>query len=274
MVPAEGETEAEDLNWEYSMTIKEKNDLIDRYTIKGSQFLRPLLEFNGACPGCGETPYIRLLTQLFGERMMIANATGCSSIWGASAPSIAYTTSAKGCGPAWANSLFEDNAEYGYGMYLGVKQIRERLLDIISQIKDSESIETNLKKAFNDWFDSFDEGSKLQATSEKIRKLLSSTDLSKNEMLNQISSLSDYLVKPSVWMIGGDGWAYDIGYGGLDHVLSTGDDVNIFVMDTEVYSNTGGQASKSSSFRSGCKICLQREEVGEEGFGADGNYLW
>jgi pyruvate-ferredoxin/flavodoxin oxidoreductase len=267
MVPAEGETEAEGLNWDYSMTIQEKTDLIDRYTIKGSQLLRPLLEFNGACPGCGETPYIRLLTQLFGERMMIANATGCSSIWGASAPSIAYTTSAKGCGPAWANSLFEDNAEYGYGMYLGVKQIRERLLGLIGQAMKSESLDIGIKRAFNEWYDSFDEGAKLQAIADKIKKLLSCADLSKHEDLNQISQLSDYLLKPSIWMIGGDGWAYDIGYGGVDHVLSIGDDINIFVMDTEVYSNTGGQASKATPAGAVAKFAYNGKSSGKKDLG-------
>ncbi|MDF3005652.1 MAG: pyruvate ferredoxin/flavodoxin oxidoreductase [Oscillospiraceae bacterium] len=246
MKPAEQEIEAENENWEFSMTLKEKPDLIDRFTVKGSQFIRPLLEFNGACPGCGETPYIRLLTQLFGERMMIANATGCSSIWGASAPSIAYTTNANGRGPAWANSLFEDNAEYGYGMYLGVKQIRERLENIIRLSLTDETIDHALKSAFIEWTQNIDDGPMSQAIAEIIKNLISKTDISHNSSLKQIHSLLDYLEKRSIWMIGGDGWAYDIGYGGVDHVLSTGDDVNIFVMDTEVYSNTGGQASKAT----------------------------
>jgi pyruvate-ferredoxin/flavodoxin oxidoreductase len=146
MKPLEREIAAENDNWEYAMKLKEKADIVDRFTIKGSQFMRPLLEFNGACPGCGETPYIRLLTQLFGERMMIANATGCSSIWGASAPSIAYTTNVGGKGPAWANSLFEDNAEYGYGMYLGVKQIRSQLKQLISQALVEYKLETSAEK--------------------------------------------------------------------------------------------------------------------------------
>ncbi len=246
MKPAEQEIDAEDANWEFSLTLMEKPDLIDRFTVKGSQFIRPLLEFSGACPGCGETPYIRLLTQLFGERMMIANATGCSSIWGASAPSIAYTISEKGRGPAWANSLFEDNAEYGYGMYLGVKQIRERLREFIRRAISNDSIGDSLKKFFSDWLESFDDGPKSQEISESIMEQIQQADLTGNTLLDKINSLSDYLEKRSVWMIGGDGWAYDIGYGGVDHVLSTGDDVNIFVMDTEVYSNTGGQASKAT----------------------------
>ena len=246
MKPAEQEMDAEDENWEYAMTLREKPDLMDRFTVKGSQFIRPLLEFNGACPGCGETPYILLLTQLFGERMMIANATGCSSIWGASAPSIAYTTNSNGRGPAWANSLFEDNAEYGYGMYLGVRQLRERLGSLIQMALAEDAIDGNLKKLFIDWTEHFDDGAKSQAVSEGIKALIGKADLTKNNRLAQINSLLDYLEKRSIWMIGGDGWAYDIGYGGVDHVISTGDDVNLFVMDTEVYSNTGGQASKST----------------------------
>lgn len=246
MKPAEQEIEAEHENWEFSMTLTEKPDIMERFTVKGSQFIRPLLEFSGACPGCGETPYIRLLTQLFGERMMIANATGCSSIWGASAPSIAYSTNADGRGPAWANSLFEDNAEYGYGMYLGIRQIRERLSTLIQQAINDNQIKELLKKEFRDWLEYYDDGPKSLIISENIKKLLKHTDLSDSMLLQQINSLSDYLEKRSIWMIGGDGWAYDIGYGGLDHVLSTGDDINIFVMDTEVYSNTGGQASKAT----------------------------
>lgn len=238
------ETEAED--WEFAMTLKEKPDLIDRKTVKGSQFLGPMLEFNGACPGCGETPYIRLLTQLFGERMMIANATGCSSIWGASAPSIAYTTNANGRGPSWANSLFEDNAEYGYGMYLGVRQIRGYLGQLMRQAIEQNQADEPLKTAFERWLEDSNDSITASEVSKEICRLLDEADLSKNNLLQQIAERKDYLDKRSVWMIGGDGWAYDIGYGGVDQVLSTGDDVNLFVMDTEVYSNTGGQASKST----------------------------
>ncbi|HHX72669.1 MAG TPA: pyruvate:ferredoxin (flavodoxin) oxidoreductase [Clostridiales bacterium] len=245
MLPPEPEIEAQDANWEFAMTLTEKADLVDRNTLKGSQFVRPLLEFSGACPGCGETPYIRQLTQLFGERMMIANATGCSSIWGASAPSIAYTTNANGRGPAWANSLFEDNAEYGYGMYLGVRQLRERLGEMIRQAVELD-IDRELKNAFTDWLENKNDGPKSQRIADRIKAKLIESDWEKTPLLRQIQELSAYLEKRSIWMIGGDGWAYDIGYGGVDHVLSTGDDVNLFVMDTEVYSNTGGQASKST----------------------------
>lgn len=245
MKPAEPQIAAERDNWEFSMTLREKPDLIDRFTVKGSQLIRPLMEFNGACPGCGETPYIRLLTQMFGERMMIANATGCSSIWGASAPSIPYTTNANGRGPAWANSLFEDNAEYGYGMFLGAHQIRSRLKEYARNAADDETMGEEIRDALNVWLNE-DDGTASQENSGKIRKLIELPENSGHPLLQQIFRLADYLEKRSYWMIGGDGWAYDIGYGGLDHVLSTGADVNLFVMDTEVYSNTGGQASKST----------------------------
>lgn len=233
-------------NWEFSMTLCEKGDIVERSTIKGSQFARPLLEFNGACPGCGETPYVRLLTQLFGERMMIANATGCSSIWGASAPSIAYTTNANGRGPAWANSLFEDNAEYGYGMYLGVRQIRERLGELIRKALQKNNLPEELRLAFRNWLDNEHSGIGSMNSAENIRNALSFVDISKDPVLMEIAAKHDFLEKRSIWMLGGDGWAYDIGFGGVDQVLSSGDDVNIFVMDTEVYSNTGGQSSKST----------------------------
>ncbi len=245
MMPAEEEMDAEADNWEFAVTLAEKPDRVPRSTVKGSQFIRPLLEFNGACPGCGETPYIRLLTQLFGERMMIANATGCSSIWGASAPSIAYSTNADGRGPAWANSLFEDNAEYGFGMYLGFRQVQSRLKELISEAANAPGLDQNLKSAFEDWLNSLRDGAASLAAAERIKSALRNTN-SADPLLAEINSKKDFLEKRSFWMIGGDGWAYDIGYGGVDHVLSTGEDINLFVMDTEVYSNTGGQSSKST----------------------------
>jgi pyruvate-ferredoxin/flavodoxin oxidoreductase len=245
MKPAEEQILEQAENWEYAMTLTPKEDVMDRNTLKGSQFIRPLLEFNGACPGCGETPYIRLLTQLYGERMMIANATGCSSIWGASAPSIAYTTNAEGRGPAWANSLFEDNAEFGYGMYLGANQVRNKIKDLML-----EGLQTDLpdevRDIFRGWLDSKDDGAGSKAASARVVEILSDSKYADHRIAKEIIKRKDYLTKKSFWLIGGDGWAYDIGYGGLDHVLATGEDVNLFVMDTEIYSNTGGQASKSS----------------------------
>lgn len=246
MKPAEEQIIEQEENWEYAMTLTPKEDLMDRNTLKGSQFVRPLLEFNGACPGCGETPYIRLITQLFGERMIIANATGCSSIWGASAPAIAYTTNAEGKGPAWANSLFEDNAEFGYGMYLAVKQQREKLADLVKEALEAPGFDEEIKAVFTEWLDNFNNGVASKIASNKILELLNNPKYAENNIAKEILERKDYLVKKSQWIIGGDGWAYDIGFGGLDHVLASGEDVNIFVMDTEIYSNTGGQASKSS----------------------------
>lgn len=266
MKPAEQEIEAEAENWEFALTVKNKSELVDIGTIKGSQFLLPYLEFNGACPGCGETPYIRLLTQLYGERMMIANATGCSSIWGASSPSIAYSTNSEGKGPAWANSLFEDNAEYGYGMYLGVKQIREKLAELMKQALET-NISDNVKEAFTQWLEKKDDGNGSKIATKAILDALSEYDYSKNSFLTEIMEKKDYLVKRSFWIIGGDGWAYDIGYGGLDHVLSTGDDVNIFVMDTEIYSNTGGQASKSTPTSAVAKFAAAGKKVRKKDLG-------
>ena len=245
MQPAEQEIKMQEDNWEFAMTISMKDELTDAKTLKGSQFRRPLLEFNGACPGCGETPYIKLLTQLFGERMMISNATGCSSIWGASAPSIAYTTNWNGKGPAWINPLFEDAAEFGYGMLLGANQIRSRIAQLMDQAINS-SIPEKIKEAFKSWLNNMDDGEESERATEKILKVLDGYDYKDNIAIEEIMKRKDHLIKKSFWAIGGDGWAYDIDYGGLDHVLAMGDDINLFVMDTELYSNTGGQSSKST----------------------------
>ncbi|TCW42527.1 pyruvate-ferredoxin/flavodoxin oxidoreductase [Thermohydrogenium kirishiense] len=245
MMPAEGEIESQADNWEYAVKIKPKDNIMEKTTLKGSQFSKPLFEFNGACPGCGETPYIKLLTQLFGDRMIIANATGCSSIYGASAPSIPYTTNDLGKGPAWANSLFEDNAEYGYGIYLANKKIRQRLGELIAEALKTQ-IPDELKNAFVEWLNNKDDGEASQIASSKIINIISHENLKSNKIVQEIYRLKDYLVKKSHWIIGGDGWAYDIGFGGLDHVLASGEDVNVLVLDTEVYSNTGGQSSKST----------------------------
>ena len=213
-------------------------------TVIGSQFEKPLFEFSGACAGCGETPYAKLLTQLFGDRMMIANATGCSSIWGASAPAMPYTTNVKGHGPAWGNSLFEDNAEYGLGMFLGVKAVREALASDVAKAVD-ENISDELKAALTDWRDNLNVSENTRERADKLTALLEA-QRGDNALLNKIYDNRDFFVKRSQWIFGGDGWAYDIGYGGLDHVLASGEDVNVFVFDTEVYSNTGGQASKAT----------------------------
>lgn len=266
MMPAEEQIKAQAENWEFAMTVKYKGALMDPKTVKGSQLLQPHLEFNGACPGCGETPYIKLLTQLYGERMMIANATGCSSIWGASAPSIAYCTNSDGKGPAWANSLFEDNAEYGYGMYLGVRQVRERLADLIRWALSAD-ISDRLKEAFSQWLEKKDDGEGSRAASKAILDELGTNLYSSVDPIPEIIRLKDFLVKRSFWIIGGDGWAYDIGFGGLDHVLAMGDDVNVFVMDTEIYSNTGGQASKSTPASAVAKFAAAGKKTGKKDLG-------
>ncbi|HDK7166270.1 TPA: pyruvate:ferredoxin (flavodoxin) oxidoreductase [Clostridium botulinum] len=266
MKNAEEQIEMQSENWEFGLNITTKENLMDPKTLKGSQFIRPLLEFHGACPGCGETPYIKLLTQLFGDRMMIANATGCSSIWGGSAPSIPYTTNSQGKGPSWGNSLFEDNAEYGYGMYLAVKQVRERLANLMQEALNME-INQNLKDAFKQWLDSMDDGEGSKTATAKILETISNENYQNNLILNEIMEKKDYLIKKSHWMIGGDGWAYDIGFGGLDHVLASGDDVNIFVMDTEIYSNTGGQCSKSTQTGAIAKFAAAGKKIKKKDLG-------
>lgn len=266
MQPAEQEIEREAENWEFAMTITDKSHLTNKYTLKGSQFVRPLLEFNGACPGCGETPYIKLLTQLFGDRMVISNATGCSSIWGASAPSIAYATNAEGKGPAWINPLFEDAAEFGYGLYLGEKQIREKLAELVREALKSP-IDDKIKDAFRYWLDVMNDGDKSKEATEKIFEALEGYDYRDNNLLQEIMKRKDHFVKKSFWAIGGDGWSYDIGFGGLDHVLAMGDDINIFVMDTEVYSNTGGQCSKSTPTASVAKFAAAGKKTRKKDLG-------
>ena len=266
MKPAEQEIEMESENWEFALTVTAKDDLIDPKTVKGSQFIRPLLEFNGACPGCGETPYIKLLTQLFGDRMMISNATGCSSIWGASAPSIAYTTNAEGKGPTWINPLFEDAAEFGYGMVLGVNQSRERLAQLMKQAVKSD-ISEQVKDAFTYWLDSMNDGDASKEATKRIFQSLHGAAVPEHKLIAEIMQRKDHLIKKSVWAIGGDGWAYDIDFGGLDHVLASGDDVNVFVMDTEVYSNTGGQVSKSTPTACVAKLAAAGKKIRKKDLG-------
>jgi pyruvate-ferredoxin/flavodoxin oxidoreductase len=266
MKPAGEEQESQRGNWDFSIKLPAKDNLMDKFTLKGSQFAPALLEFNGACPGCGETPYVRLITQLFGDRMMIANATGCSSIWSASAPSIAYTKNAEGKGPAWANSLFEDNAEFGYGMYLGVRQIREKLAELMKQCIE-QGVPEAVSQSFRKWLDTKEEGEASKISSAAVIQALSSVDRSSNKLLQEIFDKKDFLIKKSVWIMGGDGWAYDIGYGGVDHVLATGDDVNLFVMDTEIYSNTGGQSSKATPTAAVAKFAAAGKKIRKKDLG-------
>ncbi|GIM28132.1 pyruvate-flavodoxin oxidoreductase [Clostridium polyendosporum] len=230
--------------WEYVVkNVTPKANPMNKLTLKGSQFEQPLFEFSGACAGCGETPYAKLITQLYGDRMMIANATGCSSIWGGSAPSTPYTVNHRGHGPAWANSLFEDNAEFGLGMFLGVKATRERLAETIKKAVQTE-LSDEAKAALTDWLENINNGEGTRDRADRVIAALEQEN--NNELAKEILKDKDFLVKRSQWIFGGDGWSYDIGFGGVDHVLASGEDVNIFVFDTEVYSNTGGQSSKAT----------------------------
>ena len=232
--------------FDYGVTLPEKEDVITKFkenTVKGSQFKQPLLEFSGACAGCGETPYAKLITQLFGDRMYIANATGCSSIWGNSSPSTPYTVNAKGQGPAWSNSLFEDNAEFGYGMLLAQKAIRGGLKEKVESVMANENASEEVKAACKEWLDTFNSGITNGAATDKLVAALEGVDC---DVCKDIVKNKDFLAKKSQWVFGGDGWAYDIGFGGVDHVLASGQDINVMVFDTEVYSNTGGQSSKST----------------------------
>jgi pyruvate-ferredoxin/flavodoxin oxidoreductase len=255
-------------NWNFGTTVTIKDDIVPKTSVKGSQFAHPYLEFSGACAGCGETPYIKVITQLFGDRMMIANATGCSSIWGASAPSTPYCKDADGRGPSWANSLFEDNAEYGLGMAMGVKHQREKLQDLINDMLYKSKSET-VKNACIDWLNNFNNGEASRAVSIALMEVLTKFEISSDckSISDEILMMKDHLVKKSVWCIGGDGWAYDIGFGGLDHVIASGEDVNILIFDTEVYSNTGGQASKATPTAAVAKFAAAGKRTGKKDLG-------
>ena len=255
---------AEVENWDYLVSkVTIKDSIQDKMmNVKASQFAQPLFEFSGACAGCGETPYIKLITQLFGDRMMVANATGCSSIYGGSAPATPYTTNSNGCGPAWANSLFEDNAEYGLGMATGVEKLRERI--VLRMNESINEVAPATKEAFEAWLEALNDGEKSREVSKAVLEALKTE---KHPVAKDIIALKDYLVKKSVWIFGGDGWAYDIGYGGLDHVLASGKDVNVLVMDTEVYSNTGGQASKSTPIGAVAKFAASGKRVRKKDLG-------
>ncbi len=244
--------------------VSEKAELISN-TVKGSQFKQPLLEFSGSCAGCAETSYARLITQLFGERMYISNATGCSSIWGGSAPATPYTVNKEsGKGPAWANSLFEDNAEHGLGMALGQKTIREKLIGKVAEMSESDKASDAFKAAAKAYLDSKDDGKANAAATDALIAELEKAAAEGCPTAKLILSEKDYLAKKSVWIFGGDGWAYDIGFGGLDHVLASGEDVNVMVFDTEVYSNTGGQASKASQIGQVAQFAAAGKAIGKK----------
>jgi pyruvate-ferredoxin/flavodoxin oxidoreductase len=251
--------------WDYiSKNVTYKDNLVPKdQSVKNSQFAQPLFEFSGACAGCGETPYIKVITQLFGERMIVSNATGCSSIYGGSAPSTPYRpNNVSGHGPAWANSLFEDNAEYGYGINIGISKLRERIAGRMQASLDG--MNDDLKAACQEWIENVNSGAGSEAASKKLIPLL---EKSGDAFAKEILSLKQYLIKKSVWVIGGDGWAYDIGYGGLDHVLASGEDINVLVLDTEVYSNTGGQASKSTPVGAVAKFAASGKKVRKKDLG-------
>ena len=264
MKPLETQVDAEVPNYDFSQTVPFKAGIMNRESVKGSQFVKPLLEFSGACAGCGETPYVKLLTQLFGERMFISNATGCSSIWGASAPSSPYCVNEDGHGPTWGNSLFEDAAEFGFGKELAVSHRRRALADKVKEALEMD-FDENLKSAMKDWLATMWDGKESVKTGRTLEALLSVAP--ESDIIDEILMGSDLLVKKSHWIFGGDGWAYDIGFGGLDHVLASGEDINVLVMDTEVYSNTGGQASKATPTGAIAKFAASGKKTAKKDLG-------
>ncbi len=264
MMPQPALREAEAKNWDFFMNIPDMDKkLFNPSTIKNSQLLRPLFEFSGACAGCGETPYVKLVSQLFGDRSVIANATGCSSIYGGNLPTTPWAVDSKGRGPAWSNSLFEDNAEFGLGMRLTIDKQKEYALELVKLFEKELSLElvnalVNAKQ---------DDDAAIQAQRERVAELKNKLSKSSDSRAKDLVSLADNLVKKSVWIIGGDGWAYDIGYGGLDHVMASGRNVNILVLDTEVYSNTGGQSSKSTPRAAVAKFAMSGKGLPKKDLG-------
>ena len=263
---------AEEANWEFAMQQPEPEIAFNKATVKGSQFMKPLFEFSGACAGCGETPYVKLVTQLFGDRMIVANATGCSSIYGGSAPTCPYTVNDKGHGPAWANSLFEDNAEFGFGMNLAVNQRRAKLAATVEALINVEYATEEIKAAGKEWLENIDEAEGSKAAAAKLIAAcedgaVDGCPCEACTLAREVLAAKDMLVKKSIWIFGGDGWAYDIGYGGVDHVLAQNQDVNILVLDTEVYSNTGGQSSKSTPTGSVAKFAAAGKRTKKKDLG-------
>ena len=250
MEPLAESCKTEEANWDFAIELPRPEISVNKSTVIGSQYLQPLFEFSGACAGCGETPYVKLVSQLFGDRMIIANATGCSSIYGGSAPTCPYTVNEDGHGPAWANSLFEDNAEFGYGMALAYLQRRAALKDKVAKVLEDGIAGGALKEALEKWAAAPKDADNTKACAKVIKAELPAAIAAASgdakAAFQALDADADLFIKKSIWIIGGDGWAYDIGYGGVDHVLAMDEDINILVLDTEVYSNTGGQASKSS----------------------------
>ncbi len=264
MKPIASQLNPEVDNWRFFERLPGHPEVVNTNTVTGSQFLQPLFEFSGACPGCGETPYVKLATQLFGDRMLIANATGCSSIYGGSAPAAPYCTNPNGHGPVWGNSLFEDNAEYGFGMNLALTARRARLARLVGEARDRVSPE--LKQTMEEWLAGADDPQVSRRAGDQMAALLEK-EAGNDDVLNQILSMRDIFTKKSIWIVGGDGWAYDIGYGGLDHVMAMGQDVNVLVMDTEVYSNTGGQSSKATPLGAVAKFAASGKKTRKKDLG-------
>jgi len=256
---------AEAERWNYMFNnVSVKDNIVSKFqSVKSSQFAQPLFEFSGACAGCGETPYIKVISQLYGDRMIVANATGCSSIYGGSAPSTPFSANKEGKGIAWANSLFEDNAEYGFGMVLGIRKLCERIA-LRMKLAMNEQILPQTKELFNQWLNNISDAEKSKEISPKI---IAQLEKENHPLCKEIYELRQYLVKKSQWVIGGDGWAYDIGYGGLDHVIAAGEDINILVLDTEVYSNTGGQASKATPMAAVAKFAASGKRIRKKDLG-------
>ena len=253
MVPAH-EVSLDQTGWSFLTGVKEKTSRVDKFTLKGSQFKQPLVEFNGACAGCGETPYIKLLTQMFGDKMYLANATGCTQAWGAAMPCVPYCKNAEGKGVAWSNSLFENNAEFSYGMCLAVKQLRECVTGYVKEL-DALTKDETVKAAIAKWLETYEDLDASTPATEALVALLENGKFSAEEqaIVDEILKRKKDMSKKTMWMYGGDGWAYDIGYGGLDHVFAMGEDVNVLLVDTEVYSNTGGQSSKATPIGAGAE---------------------
>ncbi len=266
MKPLESQM-AEAENWNVVIKNVGYKQVVDKTkTVKNSQFAQPLFEFSGACAGCGETPYIKTITQLFGDKMMVANATGCTSIYSGSAPSTPYCTNDKGQGPAWANSLFEDNAEFGLGMHVGVEKLRDRVQAYMEKaIAECEKCSDELKATMKEWIENRGSSAKSAEVSERLVPMMEACGC---DACKKILEMKDWLVKKSQWIIGGDGWGYDIGFGGVDHVLASGMDVNILVVDTEVYSNTGGQSSKSTPVGAVAKFASSGKRIRKKDLGA------
>ncbi|MDD5264819.1 MAG: thiamine pyrophosphate-dependent enzyme, partial [Candidatus Bipolaricaulis sp.] len=251
--------------YDFALSLPVRDNLMAVDNVKGSQFRRPLFEYSGACAGCGETPYVKLVTQLYGDRMLVANATGCSSIYGGSAPSVPYCINAEGHGPAWANSLFEDNAEYGFGMTLALRARRARLARLVSEAAET-GVAPEMKAAMAAWLAGMDDAAASRETGARMAELLEKAAKG-DKKLAEILSMRDLYTKKSVWVIGGDGWAYDIGYGGLDHIAAMNQDINVLVLDTEVYSNTGGQSSKATPTGSVAKFAESGKKTKKKDLG-------